>query len=67
MRGCAGVDPYTAFLSGGEAVAVYAGGLHEDFGAPEVAADEMVGYEVCGGRCFGVMRRSKFRGSELLF
>lgn len=42
----AGVDPYTAFLAGAEAVAVYACRLYVDFGAPEVAADEGVGYGV---------------------
>ena len=66
VRGGAGVDPDSSVFAGGEAVAVYACGLHEDFGAPEVAAVEVVGYGGGGGCCFGVLGRGGGVGEGLL-
>jgi hypothetical protein len=56
-RGSA-VDPDTSVFAGGKAVAVYACGLDEDFGAEEVAADEAVAYWGGGGCCHCVLGRS---------
>lgn len=51
------MDPNASVFAGGEAVAVYACGLNQDFGTEEVAADEVVGYWGCGGCCFCVLGR----------